>query len=104
MSFLDGKPRIATEQECNASWGGVKGGKLFRCGLCGYKFNIGDIWRCLVTNIPSLGGIYSGNPLICTSCDDHGRGLENWKKHCEEWQNLKKRYWRFIPNCDDCSL
>lgn len=66
MSFLDGKPRVATEETIKMPWCGNKQGKYFRCGLCGHRFKVGDVWRCQFTNdTPGAGG----NPFICESCD-----------------------------------
>ncbi len=90
--FTNQKPRIATEQECKAKWGGGKPGEFFRCGLCGYKFKVGDYWRWVYTNnIPS----YGGNPMVCESCDGDGV-IERWKELLDQWKKDKKgRYWYF---------
>ena len=66
MSFTDGKPWIATEEDCKKPWSGGKNGKYFTCGICGYKFKPGDTVRWQFTNdVPGA----SGNPLVCTNCD-----------------------------------
>jgi hypothetical protein len=66
-SFTDQQARIVTEHDLNARWGGDAPGKRFRCGLCNYKFQLGDYWRWVYTNdIPGAGG----NPFICESCDN----------------------------------
>lgn len=62
MSFTDQKPRIATEDECKANWGGVKNGKKFRCYLCAHKFVVGDVWRWVY-------GDSVGNFMVCEKCD-----------------------------------
>jgi hypothetical protein len=82
VSFVDGKARIATEDECKFSWGGVKGGKRFRCYLCGLKFNPGDYWRWVYSP-------YYSNFLVCKGCDGPDV-LERWKLAIEE---LKRRFW-----------
>ena len=86
--FTNGKPRIATENDCNAPWNGVKGGKHFRCGFCGYKFKPGDYWRWQYTNnIPGA----SGNPFVCEKCDE-GYELTR-KKWIEKWEEFKSDKW-----------
>jgi hypothetical protein len=88
MSFTDGKPRIATEQDCKARWSCGKPGERFRCCLCGHKFVVGDVWRFQFTNnIPNAGG----NPLVCEKCDGPDV-VERWKKMCEEY---KTKFWHF---------
>lgn len=92
MSFTDGKPQIATEEDCQARWSGRKPGERFRCGLCGYKFKVGDQWRWLYTNSLGNGGIYCGNPLVCASCDDE-HVIDKWKALCDEYYSDK--FWHF---------
>jgi len=65
MSFMNGKPWVATEQDCKASWCGRKHGQYFRCGFCGHKFAPGDLVRWQYTN----GTDAPGNPLVCQTCD-----------------------------------
>lgn len=92
MSFTDGKPRVATEEDVHANWSGGKDGKYFRCGLCGHKFVVGDYWRFVFTNnIPGA----AGNPLVCKDCDGYHEGvhvIERWKKMCED---SRTKYWWF---------
>lgn len=90
-SFTNGKPRIATKEECNAIWGGGKPGEYFRCGFCGYKFKQGDYYRWQFTNdIPGA----PGNPLVCKNCDDVPEKVrERWKEKWDEWQS--DRWWWF---------
>ena len=65
-SFTDGKPRIATEEECGGPWRALKNGKGFYCSLCGHRFKVGDQWRWQYTNdVPGAGG----NPMVCEKCD-----------------------------------
>jgi hypothetical protein len=68
MSVLtDGKLRVATEQNCQAAWGGTPGGERFRCYLCGHRFKPGDKWRFVYLN--STPGYNLGNALACEKCD-----------------------------------
>lgn len=85
MSFTDQKPRKATEEDLKAKWGGVPDGKLFRCYLCGHKFEIGDIWRWVHAKV-------FHNFLVCEKCDGEDV-LDKWNKHIEE---LKTKYWFVI--------
>ena len=62
MAFTDQKPRIATEEDVKAPWGGGKNGEYFRCELCGHKFVVGDCWRFVV-------GKRTVNFIVCESCD-----------------------------------
>ena len=87
MSFTDGKPRIATKEDCNAPWSGNR--KNFRCYLCGYKFKVGDYWRWQFTN--NIQGA-SGNPLVCKNCDGPDV-IEKWKALHEEAKSEK--FWWF---------
>jgi hypothetical protein len=90
MSFMDGKPRVATEQECKAKWCGEKPGAAFRCYLCGYKFKVGDYWRCVFTNYANANPDAAGNPLVCRSCDD---GNENVTKR---WAEKVKAFYEML--------
>jgi len=65
MSFVDGKPRIATEEDLKRRWSGDP--KNFRCYLCGHKFQVGDRWRFLYMNSDDTTGAF--NALICGACD-----------------------------------
>lgn len=90
MSFTDGKPFVATEENCKAMWSCGKNGKYFRCYLCGHKFIPGDIVRWQFTNnVPGAGG----NPLVCEKCDGTPEEvIEKWKKMNEE---VKEKFWWF---------
>jgi hypothetical protein len=93
MSFIDGKPHIADETTCAAPWGGIKGGRRFRCYLCGYRFLVGDQYRFVYTNI--IPGHYSGNPLVCVRCDGDDV-IERWKELCDEaWS---EKFWWFTES------
>jgi hypothetical protein len=71
-SFTDGKPFIATEQDCNANWAAGRKGQYFRCALCGYKFKVGDVVRWQYTNdVPDS----CGNPLVCQTCDGDKKSI-----------------------------
>jgi hypothetical protein len=84
MSFTDQKPRIATKQDLQSPWGGEKGGKRFRCYLCGHKFEEGDYWRWVFAGDKGLI-----NFLVCRVCD--GENV------IEEWivrnKRLEIEYW-----------
>lgn len=81
MSFTDGKPWVATAEDCARDWNCGKNGKHFRCGLCGHRFVVGDRVRWQYTNdIPGAGG----NPFVCQSCDGPDM-IERWKAKCAEW-------------------
>lgn len=93
MSFTDGKPWSARENDLRARWSFGKPGEAFRCGICGYKFKLGDIVRWMYTNnIPG----YGLNPLLCEKCDGPD-ALEKWKAHVDEWNSVKDKFWKFIP-------
>lgn len=87
MSFTDQKPRIATEKDCKAKWGGYKNGDRFRCYLCGHKFKPGDTWRW----------VYSQkymNFLVCDSCDGDDV-QERWIAANKE---LREKFWWFVQD------
>lgn len=104
--FLDGKPRVATEEDCNAEWSGRSPGVCFRCGLCGYRFKVGNIWRCLYTNGESgtfeyngkRYAKYSGNPLVCVKCDGPDV-MKLWKYKCDDMYS--ERNWFFVQQWMD---
>jgi hypothetical protein len=90
MSFTNGKPFIATMEQCNFAWCSVPNGKHFRCYLCGYHFKEGDTVRCQYTNdIPGAGG----NPLVCTNCD--GTKEEIVQEMREKYNRAKSDMWWF---------
>lgn len=64
--FTDGKPRVATEKECNVMWSGGESGRFFHCYLCGHQFQVGDTWRWVYSNGTNGAG---GNPFVCDKCD-----------------------------------
>ena len=75
MSFTDQKPKVATEEDIHARWDGVENGVEFYCSLCGYVFQVGDVWRWV------YGGHLS-NLIVCRTCDgENHEVLEKWKLH-----------------------
>lgn len=70
MSFTNGKPWIATEEDVSAKWNCRKPGQDFRCAWCGHRFAVGDTVRWVYTNGggPETKGV-GGNPFICAACD-----------------------------------
>lgn len=95
MSFVEGKPMVATREHCNTRW--MRDKKNFRCGMCGCNFKEGDVFRWIYTN--NLPG-YSGNPLVCEKCDGPDV-IERWKKLVDEFNSSKYWYLRFICGCED---
>ena len=93
--ILDGKLRVATEKDCKAPWGGVKGGRHFRCCFCGYRFKPGDKWKVQYTNDMKDA---PGNPLVCEKCDSTPEELrERWRQKWKEWKSMKtKEWWWFM--------
>lgn len=90
MSFTNGKPWVATKEDCRQKWGLGAPGEKFRCALCGYKFCVGDRVRWQFTNdVPGAGG----NPLVCEQCD--GPKEEIVKKIISTRKELAERLWWF---------
>jgi hypothetical protein len=83
----DQRPHVATQEDCQAPWGGEEGGARFRCYLCGYKFEVGDIWRFVYGNDGDGSGF--GNFLTCERCDCEDI-REKWKKHTQE---AETKFW-----------
>ncbi len=93
MSFTDGKPRIATEEDTKRPWGGLQDGRNFRCGLCGHRFVVGNRWRWVFTNDSNLNGT-AGNPFVCEACD--GPREEVIRKLAELYKEfMGDKFWRF---------
>lgn len=84
--FTDQKPRYATERDLNASWDGIKGGKTFRCYMCGYKYQLGDYWRWVYYPHPGI------NFTVCEKCDsgDNKDMIEKWTAVLKEY---RERFW-----------
>lgn len=96
MSFTDGKPKYATEEDLKAKWSGRKDNSHFRCYLCGHKFILGDYWRFVNSKSSTFIDIFGktwgvGNALTCEKCDGPDI-LERWVKMHEEAYN---RFWFF---------
>ncbi|KKL03862.1 hypothetical protein LCGC14_2621870 [marine sediment metagenome] len=89
MSFTDQKPRVATEHDIHAKWSGEPDGQEFYCKLCGYVFQIGDVWRW----------VYGGsviNFIVCQVCDTEDV-LEKWKQHGRSgWIRYQQRLSREV--------
>lgn len=92
MSFTDQKPRVATEDDIKESWSGVKAGKRFYCRLCGYRFQVGDVWRWV-----HAGNIHRLNLLVCEKCDGEDV-LERWERWWKEWEQLAQGKFRYIAD------
>jgi hypothetical protein len=90
MSFTDGKPFVATEEDLKRPWMGGKRGEYFRCFLCGHRFVPGDVVRWQFTNdIPGA----AGNPLVCKACDGtKDEVVAKWKAMHSE---VNGRMWWF---------
>lgn len=92
MSFTDQKPRVATEEDVKAPWNGIENGKRFYCRLCGYLFQVGDIWRWVYA-----GSIHRVNLLVCENCDG-GDVLDRWELWWKEWEQLAQGKFRYIAD------
>jgi len=64
--FTKGEPFQVIKEDLSCAWSGGKNGIYFRCGLCGYKFQEGDIARWQFTNDVTGAG---GNLFVCQKCD-----------------------------------
>ena len=92
MSFTDQKPRIATESDLKASFGGEKNGEHFRCYVCGKKFKVGDYWRWVYMEKVV-------NSIVCESCDGSKEEIaEKMIKNRDEF--LSPRFWWFRKNIE----
>lgn len=84
--FTNQKPFTVTDKDLRASWSGGKNGIFFRCGLCGYRFQIGDTARWVFTNnVPGA----PGNPLVCQRCDGDDV-IDRWKA---KWKVFESSEW-----------
>lgn len=88
MSFTDGTQQVATEKDVKARWGGRS--DSFRCRLCGHRFEVGDIWRFVVSNFKDSGVRY-GNFLVCVSCD----GKDVLTRAAAQEAEAEQRFWWF---------
>jgi hypothetical protein len=66
VSFVDGKPRIATAEEVAQRWCGYGDGRQFRCHLCGEFILVGQEWRFVYAN--GTTGLHVGNFLAHPAC------------------------------------
>jgi len=93
MSFTDQKPHIATEETCQAPWGGHRDGSHFRCCLCGHRFKPGDTyrWQCGSGHTYEFEGRTYGtrNFLVCQSCDGDDV-IGRWIEQLKDWM---RRFW-----------
>lgn len=92
-TWTNGKPFVATAEDCAFKWACRKPGEAFRCFSCGHKFVVGDTVRWQFTNdTPGAGG----NPFVCRACDD-GRDeiIKEIKKRRAELK--KAHWWWFLP-------
>ncbi len=84
-NWQDGKPFIVSQKYVDIKhWGGSHDGKI-RCGLCGEKFDVGDVARWQYTNdTPNAGG----NPFVCEDCDGTKEEI------CKTMINMRTEYSR----------
>jgi hypothetical protein len=93
MTWTDGKPFIAHAIDLKTRWNSGKPGEYFRCGLCGYKFAVGDTVRWQFTNdTPGAGG----NPFVCKCCDG-GREANIAAILKRRFELGAERNWWFLP-------
>ena len=84
--FTNQKPFMVTTSDVAARWSGVPDGLAFRCGLCGYRFAIGDTARWVYA-----GGTEFLSFFVCSSCEaDPPDALTKWKIANEE---ARQRFW-----------
>jgi len=83
-SFVDQKPRVATEKDVQAKWGPRESGDGFRCYMCGHRFEVGDVWRWVYAVSRSCI-----NFLVCEKCDGENV-LDRWVMQNEE---AGQRFW-----------
>lgn len=89
MSLLTGKPTVATAEHLKLKWSGSTDN--FRCGLCGYRFKVGNVWRFVFANFEASPS-KAGNFLVCVSCDGSDV-LE--RAAAQEAEYHHERFWRF---------
>lgn len=95
-SYIDQKPRIATEKDCHGQWGArSKPGEGFRCYLCGHRFVPGDVWRFVYN--PGRGI----NFLVCETCDGPDV-LDRFREHFTQGSRmLRDEFWWMKQEDDD---
>lgn len=98
--WISGRPQVVEAADIKLPWSGYKDGRFFRCGLCGYRFKVGDYIRWLFTNTEGLPG---GNPFTCEKCDGPDV-LVRWKQHYEDYKELlatlNNKFWKFHDRGD----
>ena len=82
MNFLDQTPQVATEKHLALRWSGGKPGERFRCYLCGHKFQVGDVWRFVLSTVWI-------NFLVCEKCDGEDV-VDRWAQKIAE---LREKAW-----------
>jgi hypothetical protein len=92
-SFTDGKPRVATKEDCEAAWAGRRDNSGFRCRMCGFKFKEGDIWRFVYANFAGSPSNY-GNFLVCQKCD----GSDILDRASLQEKEAHDRFWWLRPD------
>src|SRR5687767_11524101 len=88
--------KLVTEEELKAPWGGDPK-KFFRCGFCGHKFQLGDLFMLVYTNGMQGAG---GNPMACGDCKTKHGGIEGlreeWRRKHVEWKEAREgKFWWF---------
>lgn len=91
MSFTDQKPFTVTPSDLAQPWSGGAPGEFLRCGLCGYRFALGDTARWMFTNNLPDGW---GNPFLCVDCDTPD-SKANWIQHHKDWKKAQEKFWFF---------
>jgi hypothetical protein len=94
MSFTDQKPFVVAEAMCGQSWAGGKGGKYFRCGMCGHRFEAGDACRWVYMNSTTESRF--GNFLVCEACD----GPDVVDRRLAWEQEARTRFWQLLRTCE----
>jgi len=85
--FTDQRSRIVTQRTLKIH----DNESNFRCGFCGYKFQLGDYWRWQYTN-DTQGA--SGNPYVCAKCDKGPTA--NKRAWAQRWKEYNSpRWWWF---------
>ena len=94
--FTKMQPFAATEDDVKARWGSRSG--LFRCAICGHRFQVGDLARWFYTNSAEVHKTVRGNPFVCGD-GSHGSDDEVTAKLVamgQEVNELRKQYWWFF--------
>lgn len=94
LGWRSGHPFTATEQHVTAPWSGGENGKYFRCGLCGHRFQVGDVVRWVYMN--STSGSLFGNFLTCQACD----GPDIVERRLAWQEEAKNRFWQLFRDME----